>query len=107
MVPDPDDCAAAALISTSFAGLSPFYQRLSWPSYGQIAALLLEKDIYRHELKILQIVNNNREHDAQIAAQWAAIHQQRPISAKTAYRQMLAASGYRPPAAKPNIPILL
>jgi pimeloyl-ACP methyl ester carboxylesterase len=103
----PNDCVAAALISTSFAGLSPFYQRLRWQSYGQILDLLHERDVYRQEFKILQLVNNNREHDAQVAKQWTAIHQQRPISPTTAYRQMLAASTYRPCANKPNAPVLL
>ncbi len=103
----PQDCSGAALISTSFAGLSPFYHRLRWQSYGQIAAILRERDIYQREKKILQLVNNNRERDDLIAGQWADIHQQRPISPQTAYRQMLAAASYRPGKNKPGPPVLL
>ncbi len=103
----PQDCSGAVLISTSFAGLSPFYQRLRWQSYGQIVAILRERDIYQREKKILQLVNNNRERDGLIAEQWAAIHQQRPISPQTAYRQMLAAASYRPSNNKPGLPVLL
>ncbi|GAB6139690.1 alpha/beta hydrolase [Methylosoma difficile] len=103
----PDDCAAAALISTSFAGLSPFYQRLRWQGYGQLVSVLRERDVFQKELKTLQLVNNSRERDAALAQQWAQIHQQRPISAKTAYRQIRAASAYRPQAERPDTPILL
>ena len=35
MLSHPKDISGAALINTSFAGLSPFYQRLRWQSYGK------------------------------------------------------------------------
>lgn len=103
----PDDISGAALISTSFAGLSPFYQRLRWQSYCQFLALIRQRDLYQRELAILQLVNNSRERDEAIAREWADIQAQRPISPKNSFRQIVAAATYRPHDFKPKRPVLL
>lgn len=103
----PDDICGAALISTSFAGLNPFYQRLRWQSYGKFLALMMQGNLYKRELAIVQLVNNSRERDGQIARDWEQIQQQRPISHKNMINQMLAAATYQPSATKPTQPVLL
>lgn len=103
----PNDCCGAALISTSFAGLSPFYQRLRWQYYGRLNGIIWAGDILQREKKILQWVNNSPDSNDEIAQQWSKIQQERPISPQTAFRQILAASTYRPSPRKPKPPVLL
>jgi pimeloyl-ACP methyl ester carboxylesterase len=103
----PDDICGAALIGTSFAGLNPFYQRLRWQSYGQFFALMLQRDLYKRELAIIQLVNNSRERDEKLVQEWEQIQKERPISLKNMYHQMLAAATYQPSATKPTQPVLL
>lgn len=103
----PDDICGAALISTSFAGLSPFYERLRWQVYGKFFALVMERDLYKRELAIVQLVNNRRESDAQIAKDWEHIQKERPVSLNNVFNQLLAAASYSPSLVKPKQPILL
>ena len=103
----PEDSCGAALISTSFAGLSPFYQRLRWQSYGKFFALLMQRDLYQRELAIIRLVNSSRELDEKIAKDWVQIQKERPISLKNIYRQMIAAATYQPSPTKPTQSVLL
>ncbi|WP_026604348.1 alpha/beta fold hydrolase [Methylomonas sp. 11b] len=103
----PQDIAAAALINTSFAGLSPFYRRMRWQSYPQFFELLLERDLYNRELAILQLVSNRQDLYAETAKAWSAIQQVRPISLANGVRQLKAAARYRPSQRKPETPLLL
>lgn len=103
----PEDCCGAALISTSFAGLNPFYQRLRWQSYGKFFALLAQRDLYSRELAIIQLVNNSREQDGKLAKEWEQIQKARPVSFKNLYKQLLAAASYTPSPSKPAQPLLL
>ncbi len=107
MLTYPDDIGGATLVGTSFGGLSPFYHRLRWQSYGKIAALVMQKNIYDRELAILQLVWNRRDQDRVIADQWQQIQNERPVSVKNTYRQMLAGASYRPDDRKPEQPVLL
>ncbi|MCX7100147.1 MAG: alpha/beta hydrolase [Methylobacter sp.] len=103
----PDDISGATLMNTSFANLSPFYKRLRWQSYKRFGALLLTRNLYSKELKILQLVANQRDQDKQIAQSWEKIQLERPISFKNSFRQILAAARFRPNDKKPHQPILL
>jgi pimeloyl-ACP methyl ester carboxylesterase len=103
----PDDSCGAALLSTSFSGLNPFYERLRWQIYGKFFALMMQRALYKRELAIVQLVNNSRERDGQIAQEWEQIQRERPISLKNMYHQMLAAATYQPSPTKPTQPVLL
>ncbi|MGZ0079268.1 alpha/beta fold hydrolase [Methylomonas sp. YC3] len=103
----PHDIAAAALVNTSFAGLSPFYRRMRWQSYPQFFQLLLERDLYHRELAILQLVSNRQNLYAETAKAWTAIQQVRPISLANGIRQLKAAARYRPSQKKPETPLLI
>ncbi len=92
----PNEICGAVLMSTSFAGLNPFYQRLRWQIYGKFFSLLIQKDPYKRELGIVRLVNNNRELDEKIAKEWAVIQQQHPITLKNTYNQLIAAATYQP-----------
>ncbi|MCQ8118442.1 alpha/beta fold hydrolase [Methylomonas rosea] len=103
----PQDIAAAALVNTSLAGLSPFYRRMRWQSYPQFFRLLLKRDLYNRELAILQLVSNRRDHYPETAKAWTAIQQARPISLANCVRQLKAAARYKPDHRKPETPLLL
>lgn len=103
----PQDIAAAVLVNTSFANLSPFYRRLRWQSYGEFVGLLLKQDVFDRELAIIGLVSNRRDHDQETAARWAQIQRNRPISVANCLRQLKAAASYRPRESRPETPILL
>jgi len=103
----PDEIAGAALIGPSFAGLSPFYQRIRWQSFGKIALLARRKALYDRELTILQLISNRRDQYPRIMEDWLNIQNQRPVSMKNICRQSLAGAGYRPGDRKPRQPVLL
>jgi pimeloyl-ACP methyl ester carboxylesterase len=103
----PDDVCGASLINTSFAGLSPFYQRLRWQSYGKFAALMMKRNIRDRETAVLHLVSNRRDQDEQTSEAWEKIQKQRPISFNNSLRQIIAAASYRPGDIRPESPILL
>lgn len=103
----PEDICGATLMNTSFADLSPFYQRLRWQSYKDLVALALTRDLHNRESKILQLVSNRRNRDDQITQAWQKIQIERPISLKNSFRQIVAAASYRPGDIKPKQPVLL
>ena len=103
----PDDICGASLINTSFADLSPFYHRLRWQSYGKFATIIMKLDKRNRETAILQLVSNRRDQDEQISRLWEKIQNQRPISLKNSFQQLIAAASYCPGDVKPRQPILL
>ncbi|MGR8934875.1 MAG: alpha/beta fold hydrolase [Gammaproteobacteria bacterium] len=103
----PEDIGGAILINTSFAGLSPFYRRLRWQSYGKFLRVLLQSNVYKRELAILRLVCNRLESDESIARYWSNIYTERPISVQNSLRQIIAAAAFRPPDTVPQRPVLL
>jgi pimeloyl-ACP methyl ester carboxylesterase len=103
----PKDICGATLINTSFADLSPFYQRLRWQSYRDFAALIMTRNRHNRESRILHLVSNRRDQDEQIAHAWKKIQSERPISLKSSFRQIIAAATFRPGDIKPQQPVLL
>ncbi|WP_347986972.1 alpha/beta hydrolase [Methylomonas sp. AM2-LC] len=103
----PDDINAAVLINTSFASLSPFYQRLRWKSYAKLASIILTTNIYQREQAILKLVTNNRQNDAVNIAHWHEIQTRRPVNLSNSLRQIIAAARYKPTNEKPKQAVLL
>lgn len=103
----PDDSCGAVLMNTSFAGLSPFYRRLRWQSYGRFFALAMQRDIRRRELAIVALVSNRKEQYRHVADAWAKIQSACPIGFKNCAAQIIAAATFRPGDLKPRQPVLL
>ncbi|MBL6986782.1 MAG: alpha/beta hydrolase [Methylobacter sp.] len=103
----PEDICGATLMNTSFADLSPFYQRLRWQSYKNFVVLTMTRDVHNREAAILQLVSNRRNQREQTILDWVQIQNQRPISLKNSFRQIIAAATYRPGNLKPTPPVLL
>jgi len=110
----PAEVSAAVVISTSFRGLSPFYQRLLPGNYPAIMrSLLYRRDFYRNEQNILNMVSSMASYDAQrrsrIIDHWVSYAKQYPVSAGNVVRQLQAASRYRLDIeqTKPDVPTLV
>jgi pimeloyl-[acyl-carrier protein] methyl ester esterase len=103
----PEECNRAVLLNTSFAHLSPFYQRLRWQSYGKLVSVLKQTDVYQRELSIVQLVSNRTESYQETARAWADIQTARPIALSNLLKQLQAAARYRPSANAPKPPVLL
>ena len=103
----PEDICGATLINTSFADLSPFYQRLRWQSYRDFVGLAMTRDVYKRESAILHLTSNRRNQRKQTVQAWEKIQYQRPVSLKNSFRQIMAAATYRPGDTKPPQPVLL
>ncbi|MGZ5044171.1 MAG: alpha/beta fold hydrolase [Methylobacter sp.] len=103
----PDDICGAALMNTSFADVSPFYQRLRWQSYRDFMVLAMTRNLHNRESGILQLTSNRQNQRKQITHAWEKIQTERPISLKNSVRQMIAAASYRPGDIKPRQPVLL
>jgi len=104
----PNDMASGVLINSSFASLSPFYQRLRWQNIGTICRLLGSQQIIERELGIVKLISNRSEvEQTQIAQNWAEIDRQQPMLKTTLFSQLQAAACYRPQNAAPCAPVLL
>lgn len=103
----PEDINGAVLLNTSFANLSPFYQRLRWQSYYPFISLLLKSNPYQREAAIIKLVSNRQDSEGKTTTEWAKIQQQRPVSLQNTLRQITAAANYRPNEQKPTQPVLL
>ncbi|MCF7986815.1 MAG: alpha/beta hydrolase [Methylovulum sp.] len=104
----PDDSSATVLMNTSFAGVSPFYQRMRWQSIAKFLSLMAQQDIARRETDIVSLVSNNPANYSRIAEQWTAIQTRRPISLTNSVRQIIAAARFRPSltTSQPNVLLL-
>ena len=56
----PEEICGAVLMNTSFADVSPFYQRLRWQSYKAFISLAMTRNLHKRESGILQLTSNRR-----------------------------------------------
>ena len=104
----PYEVAGCVLINTSMRPFSPFYHRLHWRNLAPLLQLALQwRSADAAERIVLHITSNRaNEHRAELE-QWAAVRRQRPVSARNALRQLLAAARYQASVRAPVAPILL
>ena len=104
----PEDACAGVLINTSFANLSPFYQRLNWQNYPHLARIIITANDAERERMIVDLVSNlDEQARVQITQRWAEIRQQRPMSALNELKQIWAAARFKPARTTPSRPLLL
>lgn len=103
----PEEVCGAVLINISLGGISPFYHRLRWQCYGQLATAVLKRRIEDREPALLRLLSNRRDRYEQLAEVWINIQKARPVRTKNAGRQLLAAATYEPEDRKPRQPLLL
>ncbi|MGR8980414.1 MAG: alpha/beta fold hydrolase [Gammaproteobacteria bacterium] len=103
----PAEIAGGVLVCPSFGGLSPFYHRLRWQTYGKIAAMAFQSDVRRREQAILKLISNSKGLNDQTVDEWEKIQKERPVSPQNAFRHVIAAMRFEPGETKPARPILL
>jgi pimeloyl-ACP methyl ester carboxylesterase len=79
------------IINSSFANLSPFWQRMQLPAFLNLVTNL--KHVYKRESTILKWTSNN-SNSIQLADQWAEEANRHPLSLRNAFAQLWAASHY-------------
>lgn len=107
----PGELGGAALINSSTARFSPFYQRLQIGNYPRLLSdVLLSRDTEGKERTILELTTNLLAPDrlAEVAREWALIAGQRPVSTANSLRQLWAATRFRAPVQLPEgSPVLI
>lgn len=104
----PAEVAGCVLINTSLRPFSPFYQRLRPRNYGTLLRLALRGGSPEVvEQAVLRMTSHNVAAREAVVRQWAEVRRLRPVSARNALRQMLAAARYRAPQAPPGPRMLL
>jgi len=103
----PGEIAACVLISTSFGSFSPFHRRLRPRAWPVLLQILLARTAEARELEIFSLTSSLPRADPQVLAEWAAIRRSRPVAARNAVRQLLAAAAYRAPARAPVATLVL
>lgn len=101
----PQDAALGVLLNSSFADLSPFYHRLSWKQYPKMLRIGFMRDMQKREKTIIEMVCNCADQQP-ILEDWLEIQKQRPVSAATIFRQLIAAGSFRS-GSKPSQPMLI
>ena len=97
----PRQVAAAALINSSAAPVSPFWHRLKPANYAAIVRHgLVGRDRLKRERLILDITTNrlSAADKDRIARQFQQIDEARPVSAANTVRQLWAAARFRAPS---------
>jgi len=108
----PDECAASVLISTSLRGLNPFYERLLPANYLTILrSLFFPGDLYKTEESSLNLISNIASQDESkkelIINNWVTYAEQCPVSGMNGIRQLIAATRFRVPKQRPEVPMLV
>ena len=97
----PAEVRSLVLVNTSFAGISPFWQRLRWQRYPLVLALLPSRAAWR-ERQLLMLTSNHATKRETAWPQWQACQRDQPVSRSNFLRQLLAAARFRPPAVWPG-----
>jgi pimeloyl-ACP methyl ester carboxylesterase len=104
----PDEILGCVLINTSLRPYSPFYRRLKPGNYPRLLKLaLLGGSEQAWESTILEITSRHVKQPAAALENWIAYRRERPVSARNAFHQLLAALRYRAPANRLAVPVLV
>ncbi len=103
----PRRFAAAFVMNTSFANLSPLLHRLQLHAFKQFLKIGRSKSLEEREREVLKMVSQASEKHERISEEWAEIARERPMAVKNFFRQLIAAARYRLADAKPDVPVLV
>ena len=104
----PGEVAGCVLINTSMRPFSPFHHRLRWHNLWALLQLALQwRSADAAERIVLRITSNRADEHRTEVEQWTALRRQRPVSARNALRQLVAAARYRASGVAPVAPALL
>jgi len=104
----PRDFDGCVLINTSFRGYSPIHQRLRFGSLRHLANILrCYGNAAECERHVLRMVSNRPELYDEIAREWGAVLENRPVTPENFVRQLIAAALFQAPKRAPEIPVLV
>ena len=104
----PHEVTGCVLINTSLRPFSPFWHRLQLHNIAPLLRLAWRwRSAHAAEQVVWQITSRSASAPSSVLALWAAVRRQRPVSARNALRQLVAAARYRAPAAPPVDRVLL
>ncbi|MDO9354484.1 MAG: alpha/beta hydrolase [Solirubrobacteraceae bacterium] len=104
----PDEVAGCVLINTSLRPFDPFHQRLRPRNWGALIGLLLPgRAAVDRERTVLRLTSRNAAAAAAVLDAWVDLRCERPVAARNALRQLLAAARFRAPARAPAVPLLV
>lgn len=102
----PGDFSRAVLASTSSADVGSPLRRFSIGSIGGVLRAAFARDPVARERVVLDMVARIVPDPDEVARAWAAIHADRPVSARNVAAQMRAASRFASPA-QIDVPLLV
>lgn len=104
----PQEVDAAVLVNTSLRPFSPFFRRLRPGNYWSLLLMLLSRAGSRwREARVLALTSRLVQASDALLDRWVELQQKRPVSARNAWRQLLAAARYRASRRRPQPPMLL
>lgn len=103
----PEECAGSVLINTSLKGTSPFYHRLRPQNYHLILYSLFTGNRRSREKTILGMTSNLYPDRESLLKRWVSYAEENTVLPSNALRQLIAASRYRLPGLKPEVPVLV
>jgi len=102
----PEEVAACVFINTSFGGFSPIHRRFRPLAWKVLLQSLMTRSMQRREALIFELTTRLVKPSIPVIGDWVAIRQSRPVSARNAFRQLLAAARFRAPLTPP-VPTLI
>jgi pimeloyl-ACP methyl ester carboxylesterase len=103
----PEEIAGCVLINTSLRGLSPIHHRLRPGAYVPLMKLALTGASRTREDIVLRLTSSRPQDFPDVVEAWAGFRNDRPVSARNAFRQLIAAMAYRPPRVPPCNRVLI
>lgn len=103
----PDDFAAAILVNTSFKGVSTVLERLQPEGFYALTRAAFENEPMERERRVLHLISNHRSERERALPKWAEIESQRPVQKVAFLTQLMAASKFKIPRGRPEIPVLI
>ena len=102
----PEDFKGLIVGNTSASNLGLPHERMTPKAMKHVVKSNLEKDPFKREKIVLEIVSNDPKKRAQVAKAWGRIAKESPIRRGTFMRQLIAAASYRCPDSCP-VPMLI
>ncbi|SDG18380.1 MULTISPECIES: alpha/beta fold hydrolase [unclassified Duganella] len=105
----PQEIERCVLINTSMRPYSRFHQRLRWQNYPAIIKQMWDGGVENQERLILRLTS--REGDIErrngMLERWLSYQREYPVTRANALRQLWSAAGFRAPATRPPVPLLV
>ncbi len=103
----PGELKGVVLINSSRADLSPPHKRMLPDGAARLLRAMASPSLYDRELRILSVISQKESEHREWAKEWAEIARQRPISAMTTARQLLAAATFSLSHRLSHVPVLV